>query len=57
MTVIDLLGRTVATPLIGTLEAGQTPVRIDTSDLPAGVYVVVLDADGQRLTRQVTVVR
>ena len=57
VTVIDLLGRTVATPLIGTLEAGQTPVRIDTSDLPAGVYVVVLDADGQRLTRQVTVVR
>ena len=57
VTVIDLLGRTVATPLAGTLEAGQTPVRIDTSDLPAGVYVVVLDAAGQRLTRQVTVVR
>ncbi|WP_420457156.1 M4 family metallopeptidase [Rubrivirga sp.] len=57
VVVLDLLGREVAAPHAGALDAGRTPIQIDTSALPSGVYVVVLDADGQRLTRQVTVVR
>ena len=57
VVVFDLLGREVAAPHVGTLDAGRTPISIDTSALPSGVYVVVLDADGRRLTQQVTVVR
>lgn len=57
VAVLDLLGREVAAPHDGRLQAGRTDVALDTSALPAGVYVVVLDVDGQRLTRQLTVVR
>ena len=55
--MVDLLGREVAAPHAGPLAAGRTDVALDTGSLPAGVYVVVLDADGERLTRQLTVVR
>lgn len=38
-------------------EAGRRPLALATGALPAGVYVVVLDATGERMTRQLTVVR
>ncbi|WP_412068129.1 M4 family metallopeptidase [Rubrivirga sp. IMCC43871] len=57
VVVLDLLGREVSVPHNGTLDAGRTPVSIAVETLPAGVYVVVLDTDGRRLTERFTVVR
>ena len=57
VTVLDLLGREVAVAFSGTMEGGRQPVRLDTGALPAGVYVVVLQAGSERTSRQLTVVR
>ena len=57
VAVVDLLGREVASAYSGQMEAGRQPVALSMDALPAGVYVVVVDAGGQRLTRQVTVIR
>ena len=57
VVVFDLLGREVAEAFDGPLPAGERQVAFDTSRLPAGVYVVVADVAGQRLTQRVTVVR
>ncbi len=57
VAVVDMLGREVAVAFAGALEAGRQSVAIGADALPAGVYVVVLDAGGQRLTRSLTVVR
>ncbi|WP_412062605.1 M4 family metallopeptidase [Rubrivirga sp. IMCC45206] len=57
VVVLDLLGREVSVPHTGTLDAGRTPVPVAVEALPAGVYVIVLDADGRRLTERFTVVR
>ena len=57
VAVYDLLGREVAVPVDGTLEAGVHTVAVPTASLPAGAYVVVLDADGERRTSRLTVVR
>ncbi|MDT0630417.1 M4 family metallopeptidase [Rubrivirga litoralis] len=57
VVVVDLLGREVASVLDGAVEAGRRQIALDTAGLPAGVYVVVADVAGQRLTERVTVVR
>ena len=57
VVVFDLLGREVAEAFDGPLPAGERQVAFDTSRLPAGVYVVVADVAGQRLTQRITVVR
>ncbi len=40
VTVYDLLGRGVATPMQGTFTAGEHRASLDTSGLAPGVYVV-----------------
>ena len=57
VTVLDLLGREVAVLADGQHEAGVHELALDASALPAGVYVVVLEAGAQRLTERVTVLR
>ncbi|HEX9950266.1 MAG TPA: T9SS type A sorting domain-containing protein [Rubricoccaceae bacterium] len=57
LTLIDALGRTVAVLHDGELAAGEQTARVDTSRLPAGVYVARLDAGGRVETRRLTVVR
>ncbi|MDT0630459.1 M4 family metallopeptidase [Rubrivirga sp. S365] len=57
VAVYDLLGREVAVAADGTFEAGLHPVALQTAALPAGAYVVVLDAAGERRTSRLTVVR
>ena len=57
LAVYDLLGREVMVAADGAFEAGLHPVALQTSSLPAGAYVVVLDAAGERRTSRLTVVR
>jgi len=57
LRVYDVLGRQVATLASGTQEAGRHTVQIDTDQLSSGVYFGRLQADGQTLTRKITVVR
>ena len=57
LTVIDLLGRHVATVLDGPLPAGVTPVGVDGAALAPGVYVLRLEAGGRVATRMLTRVR
>ncbi len=62
LTVVDALGRTVATLADGVQPAGEHTAAFDTRRLAPGVYAVVLDAvvldaDGRRATRRITVAR
>ena len=57
LAVYDLLGREVLVAADGAFEAGLHPVALQTAALPAGAYVVVLDAAGERRTSRLTVVR
>ena len=56
LDIVDLLGRRVATLENGALAAGPHEVALG-ADLPAGVYVVRLVADGVVSTSRLTVVR
>lgn len=55
--VVDALGRRVALLQDGFAEAGTHRATLDTSSLPAGVYVVRLQAGAQQATHRLTVVR
>ena len=57
VSLFDMLGREVAVAHDGVLGAGRQPLALRTGALPAGVYVVVLETEGERMTRQLTVVR
>ena len=57
VSVLDLLGREVALVEQGAFEPGVREVALDAAELPAGVYTVVLDADGRRQTQRITVLR
>ena len=57
VTVVDVLGREVAVAASGVYAAGPHAVALDTSRLPAGVYVVRLTAGGTATAVRVTVVR
>ncbi|MEM6784434.1 MAG: T9SS type A sorting domain-containing protein, partial [Bacteroidota bacterium] len=57
LTVTDVLGRTVLTRAEGVQPAGAHEARLALDDLPSGVYVVRLDADGANATQRVTLVR
>ncbi len=57
LRVVDRLGREVAVLVDADRSAGEHRAALDTSQLAVGVYVVVLDAGGQRTVQTVTVVR
>ncbi len=57
LTFVDALGREVAHVVDGSRPAGLLRASLDASGLASGVYVLVLDADGRRQTRTVTVAR
>ena len=57
LSVYDVLGRRVAVLAAGEREAGYHEAMLDGSALPAGLYLVRLEAGGQALTRRVTVAR
>ena len=55
--VFDVLGRRVAVLWDGPLAAGAHALRLDGAALPAGLYVVRAEVDGERLFRQTTLLR
>ncbi len=57
LAVFDALGREVARLAEGPMEAGEHRARFDASGLPAGAYVVRLQAGGVTTARSVTLVR
>ncbi|MEP0547824.1 MAG: T9SS type A sorting domain-containing protein [Rhodothermales bacterium] len=57
LSVFDVLGRQVAVLVDGDVAAGPHRATFDGSRLATGVYLVVLEADGQRQASKVLVVR
>lgn len=57
LTLVDALGRDVATLLEGDLERGEHRVPLDPAGLPAGAYFLHLLADGAVTVRSITIVR
>jgi hypothetical protein len=57
LTVHDVLGRRVRTLAEGPLAAGEHSATFDAAGLRSGIYLMVLQAEGQRHTRKVMIVR
>ncbi len=57
LSVFDVLGRRVAVLVNGEMTAGPHRAALEGSRLATGVYLVVLEADGQRQTQKVMLMR
>ncbi len=57
LALYDVLGREVSVVAAGAFGAGQASATVATSGLPAGVYVLRLDAEAGTVTRPISVVR
>ena len=57
VALYDMLGREVALVAEGQLAAGETPVTVSTSGLPAGIYVLRLTGESAAATTRLSVVR
>ncbi|WP_412060212.1 hypothetical protein [Rubrivirga sp. IMCC45206] len=57
LRVLDVLGREVAVLASGPRPPGDHTATFDASRLAAGLYLVVLDADGVRVARTLTIAR
>ena len=57
VTLYDVVGRQVATLADGPAPAGDTTLGLDVSGLAPGVYLLRVEADGQAVTRRMTVLR
>ena len=57
LALLDVLGREVAVVVDADRAAGRHEAALDAAGLPAGVYVVRLEAGAERLTRTVTRLR
>lgn len=55
--VYDLLGREVARLVSGRMSAGQHSVTFDAAGLSSGMYLVVLESEGMRDLRKVTLLK
>ncbi|MGB3545017.1 T9SS type A sorting domain-containing protein [Rubrivirga sp.] len=57
VAVYDVLGRQAIATTSRTVPAGTSRVDLDTSDLPAGVYVIRVEVEARSFARSLTVVR
>ena len=57
LTIFDLLGRMVAKPIDGHLQAGRHELVFDASDLASGVYLYQLRAGDRTETRTMTLIK
>lgn len=57
LAVFDALGREVALLHDGQLDAGEHTAVLPANAAPSGVYIVTMDANKQRLTKRLTLVR
>ncbi|MCC5941917.1 MAG: BspA family leucine-rich repeat surface protein [Balneolaceae bacterium] len=57
LDVFDMTGRHVATLIDGQVSAGTHTVNFDARNLSSGIYIYRLQAGGQLLTRQLTLIK
>lgn len=57
LTVVDLMGREVAVLAESTYPAGSHAARFDADGLASGMYLAVLEAQGRRMVRLMSLVR
>lgn len=57
VAIYDMLGRRTATVVDQTLPVGTHTLHFDAKALRTGTYVIALDAEGERKTRTMTIVR
>lgn len=57
LTIFNSLGRKVETLVDGEMEAGNHQVNFDASGLPSGIYLYILQADGQTFTNQMLLMK
>ncbi|MEM6648058.1 MAG: SdrD B-like domain-containing protein, partial [Bacteroidota bacterium] len=57
LVVYDVLGRPVQTLMNGVVRAGSHEVTFEAGNLPSGTYLYRLDANGQSLTRTLTLMK
>jgi hypothetical protein len=57
LSIFDLLGREVATPVKGTIPAGSYAVAWDAADLPSGIYFCRMEAAGFAQTRKIVLLK
>ncbi len=57
LTVCAIDGRRISVLAKGRLSAGEHTVRWQADDLPSGVYMIVLEAEGLRQTRKIALVK
>jgi hypothetical protein len=57
ITIVDPLGREVARLVDGRVDVGEHSVAFDAVSLAPGVYHAVMEGEGYRMARQITVVR
>ncbi len=55
--VVDVAGRTVATPLQGQLSAGYHSIEIPTSTLPSGIYNVIMQTNKTVTSQKLSVLK
>lgn len=55
--LVDAAGRVLRTIVDEQLGAGESLLRVTPTGLPAGTYALVLEADGERHSRRMTIVR
>jgi TRAP-type uncharacterized transport system substrate-binding protein len=57
IAVYDVLGRRVAVLAEGRTAAGEYHATFEAAGLTSGVYLIVLEADGQRQSKKVLLLR
>jgi hypothetical protein len=57
LRVLDQLGRTVATLASGAMTAGKHDIAFNAAALPAGMYTLVLEAEGLRTSSRVVLLK
>lgn len=57
LAVYDILGREVRILVDNAMPAGEHSIQFDARNLSSGVYVLVLDSEGQRLVRSITLIK
>ena len=57
LSVYNLLGKKMATPVDGLHPVGEHEVRLDASGWPSGVYVYMLETETRRLARRMVLLK
>ncbi|MBU1936638.1 T9SS type A sorting domain-containing protein [bacterium] len=57
LTIFDLLGREITTLMNGTVSAGSYDVLWDASDLPSGIYLCRMEAEGYVQTQKLVLMK